>query len=84
MAVEFLHHSGIKIAVSDLLQVPTGDICIAVAFWGLGSSTLLLNQIGGESRGRLKVLCDLMSGACNPAEIESLIRNGVKVKTVID
>lgn len=42
------------------------EIKIAVAYWGEGA----LSQIGGLKGKAAKVICNLDSGACNPAELE--------------
>ena len=54
-----------------------GELLAAVAFWGKGAGqeTGILNRTQPS-----RILCDLLSGACNPAEIRLLMGNGVKVK----
>ncbi|MCP3471803.1 phospholipase D-like domain-containing protein [Bradyrhizobium sp. CCGUVB1N3] len=44
------------------------DLRLAVAFWGKGASKML--RLSSAKRGR--VICNLESGACNPAEIRKL------------
>ena len=61
----------------------TGDVSAAVAYWGKGAA-----ERTGIARkrnpGRIRVICDLLSGSCNPTEIESLLELGVHVKTLKD
>ena len=59
----------------------TGDILAAVAYWGSGAAdrTALTQQ---DRPGNVRVICDLLSGACNPAEIEVLRKLGITVKTL--
>jgi hypothetical protein len=44
---------------------------VAVACWGAGSRALF--DFGKAANKDVKIVCDLMSGACNPDEVESLI-----------
>ena len=54
-----------------------GDLFAAVAFWGRGAG----QETGITERAQpTRILCDLLSGSCNPAEIRHLQENGVKVK----
>ena len=59
----------------------TGEVMAAVAYWGSGAA----ERTGLTQHGRpasVRVICDLLSGACNPAEIEALTALGVTVKTL--
>ena len=59
----------------------SGEVMAAVAYWGKGAA----ERTGLTDRDRsagVRVICDLLSGACNPAEIEKLARRGVSVKTL--
>jgi hypothetical protein len=51
---------------------------LAVAYWGKGACKEL--RIDARKRS-IRVLCDLFSGGCNPAEIKLLLKAGVKIKT---
>lgn len=51
---------------------------LAVAFWGLGA----IDRLGLDRKGlEIEVLCNLDSGACNPAEISRLIGLKAKVRS---
>lgn len=55
-----------------------GDLRLAVAFWGLDASKTL--RLSGAKSGR--IICNLESGACNPAEIRKLrASKKFKIKT---
>ena len=63
-------------AVQQLVQ-RDGELLAAVAFWGRGAG----QQTGITERAQpTRILCDLLSGACNPAEIRCLQENDVEVK----
>jgi PLD-like domain len=49
-----------------------GRVRVAVAYWGVGSLDRLDIRIRSAADNDIIVVCDLMSGACNPAEIERL------------
>lgn len=55
----------------------TNDIRCAVAFWGAGA----INIFGGNKNQKVEIICNLMSGGTNPAEIV-LIQNQFGIKTV--
>ncbi len=59
----------------------TGEVMAAVAYWGDGASerTGITRK---KHRNKARVICDLLSGACNPAEVEKLMKLGVQVKTL--
>ena len=59
----------------------TGEVMVAVAYWGDGASkrTGITRK---KHRNNVRVICDLLSGACNPAEVEKLMKLGVQVKTL--
>ena len=74
--VRFLVDRQILHAVQQLVQRDS-ELLAAVAFWGRGAG----QQTGITERAHpTRVLCDLLSGSCNPAEIRLLQENGVKVK----
>ena len=56
---------------------------IAVSYWGKGAleETGLRDRIEADP-STVQVICDLWSGACNPAPIRQLIKSGVRVKTL--
>ena len=63
-------------AVQQLVNLD-GELLAAVAFWGRGAG----QQTGITGRAQpSKILCDLLSGSCNPAEIRHLQEYGVQVK----
>ena len=58
-----------------------GDVRAAVAFWG--SNAVDQTGIAHKRNGRVRVLCDLFSGSCNPYEIETLLNcSNAKVRTL--
>ncbi len=69
MKVKFLSDSGINKAV-DRLITKRRPISIAVAFWGKGSAKHLLAK--SVRTQKIRIICDLFSGACNPKEIKEL------------
>ena len=56
-----------------------GEKRIAVAFWGDGALPAL--GLGGAESKNAKIICNLESGATNPAVIEGLIKAGAIVKS---
>lgn len=65
----FLDGAGVTKAVRDLCSkgVP---VRAAVAYWGAGA----VNQLGIVTDQELTVVCDLMSGGCNPGEVRKLMK----------
>ena len=60
-----------------LLADSNEELLAAVAFWGRRAG----QQTGITGRtAPTRILCDLLSGACNPAEISHLLDNDVEVK----
>lgn len=57
-----------------------GDVDIAVAYWG--QDALERTGIANKPSRNLRVICDLLSGACNPSPIATLIGRGVPVRTL--
>ena len=57
------------------------ELHAAVAYWGTGAADLV-GISSRDARENIHVTCDLLSGACNPAEIKRLIELGVCVKTL--
>lgn len=74
--MHFLTDGKILETVRKLVQ-DDGELLAAVAFWGRGSG----QETGiTERAGPTRILCDLLSGSCNPAEIRHLMDKGVEVK----
>ena len=74
--MRFLTNGQILQAVRQLVG-RDGELLAAVAFWGRGAA----QETGvAERRQPTKILCDLLSGSCNPTEIRLLIASGVEVK----
>ena len=59
------------------LTATSKEMRIAVAFWGVGAA----KKLGLKGGKKLKVICNLESGATNPKEIRELKHLGVNVKT---
>ena len=57
-----------------------GELLVAVAYWGDGA--VAQTGIAHKENGRVMILCDLLSGACNPDEIAALRELGAKVRTL--
>ena len=59
----------------------SGKVMAAVAYWGKGAAerTGLAEH---EDPASVRIICDLLSGACNPNEIEALQQLGFSVKTL--
>ena len=66
-------------AVNDLVS-REGDVDIAVAYWGQDS--LDRTGIANKENGKLRVICDLLSGSCNPAPVAALKKDGKPVLTL--
>ena len=59
----------------------TGEVMAAVAYWGRGGAERTgLTEHG--SPASVRIICDLLSGACNPNEVERLKKLGFCVKTL--
>jgi hypothetical protein len=66
--MKFLDEVGALDKIQDLLR-GTKEAKIAVAFWGRGA----VETLGIDRRAlQVEIICNLDSGACNPAEIEGL------------
>jgi hypothetical protein len=64
---KFLDTSTTEAEVREILA-PNEPIRAAVAYWGDGA----VKKLGIKKGQNLTVICDLLSGCCNPAEIERL------------
>lgn len=67
-------------ALTDAIKATLSDgACdVAVAFWGRDAP----QRLGLRGPHRTRVLCDLYSGACNPAAIRALLELGVEVRDI--
>ena len=78
--MRFLTGSKIQTHVKKIAR-RTDALMAAVAYWGTGAA-----ERTGLTRSKkpenVRVICDLLSGACNPAEIERLMQLGLGVKTL--
>lgn len=78
--MRFLVDRQILKAVKHLVS-REGELLAAVAFWGRGAGRQTgITERTSQSAQPTRVLCDLLSGACNPSEIRYLQENGVQVK----
>ena len=59
----------------------SGEVMAAVAYWGKGAAERT-GLSGHEDPASVRIICDLLSGACNPNEIDALQRLGFTVKTL--
>ena len=78
--MRFLSGAEIQQQVRQLVS-RAGEVSAAVAYWGKGAT----ERTGLAENGRpetVRVICDLLSGACNPDEVETLARLGVTVRTL--
>ena len=69
----------IQQAVNALVS-QNGDVDIAVAYWG--QDALKRTGIANKEDGKLRIICDLLSGACNPWPIATLIASEIPVRTL--
>ena len=78
--MRFLTGAGIQTQVRRIAS-RTGEVMAAVAYWGSGAAarTGITEHDRPES---VRIICDLLSGACNPDEIEALTKLGFSVKTL--
>ena len=78
--MRFLTGTDIQAQVRNIASRP-GPLMVAVAYWGKGA-TELTGLAERDDPAGVRVICDLLSGACNPAEVETLARRGVNVRTL--
>lgn len=76
----FLTGTKIRTEVQRISRRP-GKLRAAVAYWGDGAAerTGLSER---ENPEQVRIICDLLSGACNPGEIKALMQRGIRVKTL--
>ena len=79
--MKFLNEDQILDSIRKLTK-RKGPIRIAVAYWGKKSpqATGLIDRIANSSKS-VKIICDLRSGACNPAPIKRLRKSKASIKT---
>jgi len=60
------------------------DLMAAVAYWGQGAAERTgIKHLVKNKKTKLRIICDLLSGACNPDEIEELNKTvGIRVRTL--
>jgi hypothetical protein len=75
--ITFLSGVHIRKGIVELIS-NSSEINCAVAFWGRGATDLFPST--GEKS--IRIICDLMSGACNPAVIRELMNLGAEIKMV--
>lgn len=70
----FLYGADLTQAVCDVLS---GSGCdLAVAYFGKGAG----RRLGLGKPKRVRIVCDLWSGACNPYEVAALKKSGADLK----
>ena len=78
--MRFLTGPEIRTEVQRISRRP-GKLRAAVAYWGDGAAGRAgLSE--RENPEQVRIICDLLSGACNPREITALRRRGIRVKTL--
>ena len=78
--MRFLAGTDIQAQVRRLAS-GSGEVMAAVAYWGKGAA----KQTGlaeHKNPKAVRVICDLLSGACNPDEIKTLAHLGFSVSTL--
>lgn len=83
---EFLAGESIGLRLRKMIP-EAKDASLAVAFWGRGAARQLglEKRHAGGGRRRTRILCDLMSGCCNPEEISLLMQlrdNGLEIRAL--
>jgi hypothetical protein len=72
MTTSFVSDKGVREEIKKLVT-DTDEFVLAVAFWGKGALQQLgLDKLRSQQKGT--IICNLMSGACNPNEINKLIK----------
>ena len=77
--MRFLTGSDIQEQVRKITS-RSGEVMVAVAYWGKGAAERTGLSANDNSKN-VRIICDLLSGACNPAEIETLTQLGFRVRT---
>ena len=78
--MRFLTGSNIQAQVRSIAS-RSGPIMAAVAYWGKGAAELT-GLCKRDDPASVRIICDLLSGACNPTEIERLKDQDFSVKTL--
>ena len=78
--MKFLTDADIQTKVRELVS-DSEDVRAAVAYWGQGAAQLT-GLAESRRRNRVRVICDLLSGACNPAAVKELAELGIEVRTL--
>jgi HKD family nuclease len=83
MSNDFLEANDTRDRIVKLIR-DSDEFCLAVAYWGRGAMKQLgLDKLSNNQNGT--IICDLMSGACNPYEIEGLLKlenPALKIRTL--
>jgi hypothetical protein len=75
--ITFLPGVHIRKGIVELIS-NSSQIDCAVAFWGRGATDLFKST----RQKSIRIICDLMSGACNPDVIRELMNLGAEIKMV--
>ena len=78
--MRFLSGPDIQAQVRQLAS-RSGEVMAAIAYWGKGAAERT-GLTDNDRPADVRVICDLLSGACNPAEIKKLVGLGVSVRTL--
>jgi len=78
--IRFLTGHKIQKQVRKISSRP-GDLMAAVAYWGGGAAKRTgLANLAKDKCKHVRIVCDLLSGACSPSEIKELRKLGIQVK----
>ncbi len=78
--MRFLTGSAIQTQVKRISR-RQGEVRAAVAYWGDGA-TERTGLSEKKNPKQVRIICDLLSGACNPGEMRALMERGIRVKTL--
>ena len=76
--MRFLTGPEVRTEVRRISRRP-GKLRAAVAYWGDGA-TERIGLSERENPEQAQIICDLLSGSCNPGEITALMQRGIRVK----
>ena len=82
--MEFLHGDLIREAIEEIVSdkaLRNTPLNIAVAYWGEGSIDSTRLRVRRNKSDRVRIVCDLRSGACNPRPIRELLDLGFGIRT---
>lgn len=74
----FIQSADYEARIKELIK-DSSDVRIAVAFWGQGAQDLLKCR---QKNASVKIICNLLSGATNPAPIRELMNADMVVHTL--